>query len=192
MSNRYQKTLETIKTGKMSRAELTKLMANAQSKVGAGDRDALAVLEALNSAIPADEEYVFMGFCPGANFDNRLDIEWKKNGILTFVFWESEQQRDRFVAIAAGDLVILKKRHQYGKTMQLFGFGRVLRRRVADDGKSYLEMDWSKQERIIEVPLLACNSTIDVRSAEKVIASMPPDFFEWLNEPGDAVNRKQK
>ena len=66
-----------------------------------------------------------MGFCPGANFDNRLDIEWKEKGICTFIFLRSEQQLERFNDIWPGDLIVLKKRHQFGKTMLLYGHGRA-------------------------------------------------------------------
>ena len=192
MANKYQKTLDTIHGGTMSRAQLARLRVNAHRKAQAGDPDAVVVLEALDAAVPADEEYVFMGFCPGADFNNRLDVEWKRRGVLTFVFWESEQQRDRFESIAPGDLIILKKRQRFGETMQLFGFGRVRRRRTDEDGHSYLEMNWSAQERVIEVPLMACNSTIDVRTAERVGTVMPPEFFDWLYEPGDVIGARPR
>lgn len=187
MTNKYHKTIESIKAGKFSRADLARIQTKADAGVQRGDNDSRALLDALNSAIPPDEQYVFMGFCPDATFDNRLDIEWKAKGVCTFVFWESEQQRDRFHAISRGDLIILKKRQKFGETMQLFGFGRVKRLRTDEEGRRYLEMAWSTQDRIIEVPLMACNATIDVRTAEKVLKAMPHEFFEWLAESGDAA-----
>jgi hypothetical protein len=42
-------------------------------------------------------------------------------------------------------------------------------------------MNWSNQKEIIEVPLMACNSTVDVRSIEQVEDEMLTEFFTWLN-----------
>jgi hypothetical protein len=187
MTNKYHKTIGSIKASKFSRAELARIRTKVIAGVERGDRDSQDLLDALDSASPPDEQYVFMGFCPGASFDNRLDIEWKAKGICTFILWESEQQSDRFQAISPGDLIILKKRQKSGESMQLFGFGRVKRLRTDEVGHRHLEMDWSTQDRIIEVPLMACNSTIDVRTTEKVLAALPQEFFEWMAEPGDAV-----
>jgi hypothetical protein len=47
-------------------------------------------------------------------------------------------------------------------------------------------MNWSTQDQIIEVPLMGCNSTVDVRTIEQVEAEMPVDFFSWLNQPVQA------
>jgi hypothetical protein len=187
MIHKYYKTIESIKAAKFSRPDLARMRTKAVAGIERGDQNAQAVLDALDSAIPPDEQYVFMGFCPDANFDNRLDIEWKAKGICTFIFWESAQQSDRFQAISPGDLIILKKRQKIGETMQLFGFGRVKRLRTGEVGRRHLEMDWSTQDRVIEVPLMACNATIDVRTAEKVLDAMPREFFEWMAAPGDAV-----
>lgn len=41
-------------------------------------------------------------------------------------------------------------------------------------------MNWSNQERIIEVPLMGCGSTVNVKSMKTVEEKMPKEFFEWL------------
>jgi hypothetical protein len=190
--NKYHKTIASIKAVKFSRTELARIRTKAIAGVEGGDRDAQVLLDALDSSMPPDEQYVFMGFCPDASFDNRLDIEWKAQGICTFIFWKSEQQSDRFQAISPGDLIILKKRQKFAETMQLFGLGRVKRLRVDEMGRRRLDMDWSTQDRIIEVPLMACNATIDVRTAEKVLEAMPQEFFQWMAESGDVDCRTKR
>ena len=121
-----------------------------------------------------------MGFCPGATIENRLDIEWKEKGICTFVFIESERQLEKFNDIFTGDLIVLKKIHQFGKTMQLFGHGRVKSWAYDEDGNRYLIMDWAPQDEIIEVPLMGCNSTVDIKTRDTVDSYMPTEFYEWL------------
>ena len=164
----------------MSRAELLKLRRNAEAKVVAGDEEAVAVVQAIDQATPTDSYILFMGFCPGADFSRRLDTAWKKQGICRFDYVESEQQLERFNTICPGDLVVLKKREKFGKTMKLYGHGRVAAVEYDDRNGRYLRMDWSSQEEVIEVPLLGCNSTVDIRSIESVEAEMPDEFYVWL------------
>lgn len=45
--------------------------------------DAKIIIDAINLATPSDTEILFMGFCPDADIDNRLDIEWREKGICT-------------------------------------------------------------------------------------------------------------
>ena len=66
------------------------------------------VLDAINIAIPEDAYILFMGFCPGAEFNNRLDSDWKEQGVCRFDYGKSEHQVERFNTICTGDLVILK------------------------------------------------------------------------------------
>lgn len=77
---KYQKQIDKIESGSMTRAELVKLKENAENLVLKRDADAMFVLHAINEAKPADPYYVFMGFCPDANIENRLDTEWKERG----------------------------------------------------------------------------------------------------------------
>lgn len=180
MTMKYEKALERIQSGTMTRADLVALRENAVAKVEAGDRDAEQVVTAIVQAKPLDSYALFMGFCPGADFNDRLDIEWKAKGICRFDYLESTQQLERFNSICVGDLVVLKKREQFGKTMKLFGHGRVKSIAYDENNIRYLVMDWSAQSEVIEVPLMGCNSTVDVRSIEAVEGEMPDEFWDWL------------
>lgn len=179
---KYQSTIEKIRAKQYKRAELVRMRANAASKLDQGDKDAQAVLDEIDSAQPTDDHIVFMGFCPGATLDNRLDIDWKKTGTCTFTFLDSEHQLERFNNIWPGDLIVLKKRQVFGKTMQLYGHGRVTGVKHDSQGNRYLLMNWSSQEQVIEVPLMGCNSTVDVRTIEQVEAKMPESFYTWLKQ----------
>lgn len=180
---KYQKTIDRIRSGACTRSELIKLRSNAESLQKKGDADVATVIAEIDTATATDKTVIFMGFCPDANFDNRQDIDWKENGICTFTFLRSEQQVDRFNGIWPGDLVVLKKRHKFGKTMLLYGHGRAIGVKYDQDNTRYLEMDWSTQDQIIEVPLMGCNSTVDSRTIEQVEAGMPVEFWSWLNQP---------
>ena len=164
----------------MSRAELGDLRNNAEAKHATGDSDAQAVIDAIDLATPKDKFILFMGFCPGADFADRLDIEWKAKSICRFDYLESEQQLERFKTICPGDLVILKKREQFGRTMNLYGHGRVTSISFDEHKTRYLNVNWSTQDSIIEVPLMGCNSTVDLRSIDIVENEMPPEFWQWL------------
>ena len=178
---KYQKQIDKIRNGDYSRADLNRLRENVARRVQ-HDADARAVLEEIDRATPSDRYIIFMGFCPGADFANRLDVEWREKKVCTFVFLESEQQSQRFNDIWPDDLIVLKKRQRFGETMQLYGHGRVTEVKYDPSGNRYLEMNWSPQEEIIEVPLMGCNSTVDVRTIERVEAEMPVEFFTWLGD----------
>lgn len=122
-----------------------------------------------------------MGFCPHADLANRLDTAWREQEICTFDFDDSPVQMDRFRSIHPGDLIVLKKRQVFGKTMRLYGHGRVHGIRTGPDNRRLLEMKWSIQDEILEVPLMGCDSTVNLRSMEAVEADMQPRFFKWLD-----------
>lgn len=178
---KYQKQLERLKSGEMTRSDLAVMKRNAEALVKKGDADAAEILSEINYSKPSDDYILFMGFCPGADFTQRLDIGWKKEGFCRFDYLESEAQLNRWNTICAGDLVILKKREKFGETMKLYGFGRVKRIAYDQDNTRYFDMDWSTQESEIEVPLMGCNSTVDVKSMNEVEKHMPPSFWAWLN-----------
>lgn len=182
----HQKAIEKIRSGEYSRAELVRLRDNAEALLKRGDESVVAVIAEIDKATPADKTIIFMGFCPDANFDNRLDIDWKAKGICTFDFLQSERQLERFNGIWPGDLIVLKKRQQFGKTMLLYGHGRAAGVEYDQANIRYLVMDWSAQDDIIEVPLMGCNSTVEVRTIEQVEAEMPAAFFHWLGHPNPA------
>lgn len=178
-----QERLAKIRSRAYTRSELSQMRKNAEAMRQKGNPDAAAVLAAIDEAEPLDDFIVFMGFCPGASLENRLDVEWKQKGICTFIFLDSPSQLERFNSILPCDLIVLKKRHVFGKTMQLFGHGRVSGVRYDDEGHRYLLMNWSPQEEVIEVPLMGCNSTVDIRTIGQVEAEMPAPFYDWLKSP---------
>ncbi|GAA5188927.1 hypothetical protein [Ferrimonas gelatinilytica] len=177
---KYEKIIDRISSGIMSRTDLVKLKANADRKLSEGDLEAKHVLNAINNATTTDEYVLFMGFCPDADFNNRLDIGWKENKICRFDYLDSERQLERFNSICKGDLVVLKKREKFGKTMKLYGHGRVSSVSYDENNIRFLNMDWSSQDQIIEVPLMGCNSTVDIKSIESIEGEMPEDFYDWL------------
>jgi len=178
---KYEKIISIIQSGTKDRAELSKMRRNAEAKLKEGDVDAQAVIDAIHISVPADDYILFIGFCPGGNVENRQDVKWKEKGICSFDYVESVSQMERFDSICAGDLVILKKREQFGKTMKLYGHGRVQSAVMIEENNNHvLKVLWSDQEDIIEVPLLGANSTVDIRTIERVEKEMPEEFFEWL------------
>ncbi|MCL1043711.1 hypothetical protein L2712_18965 [Shewanella marisflavi] len=64
--------------------------------------------------------------------------------------------------------------------MKLYGHGRVNGIAYDEDQVRYLKMGWSNQEEIIEVPLMGCNSTVDIKTIEAVEDEMPEEFYTWL------------
>lgn len=181
----HEKIINNIRNGVFSRAELLRIRSNAEDILKKGDDTVKLVIEEIDFANPVDKKIIFMGFCPDADIGNRLDIEWKRQGICTFIFLESEGQLARFNDIWGGDLIVLKKRQQFGKTMRLYGHGRVSGVNYDNENNRYLEVKWSPQEEIIEVPLMGCNSTVDVKTIEQVEAEMPSEFYSWLNHGQD-------
>ena len=179
---RYEKVITRILNGEMSRIDLLNLKDNAIQKLASGDVDAEAVISAINIAKPRDQYILFMGFCPGADFSERLDIEWKAKGVCRFDYLESTTQLERFSGICVGDLIVLKKREQFGKTMKLYGHGRVTGIEYDDENVRFLKVDWSSQDEVIEVPLMGCNSTVDVKAIEDVETEMPEEFYRWIDQ----------
>lgn len=177
---KYKKLLDQIAQRGVSREKLRILRENATRELKAGNQDAESVIDALDQATPTDQYVVFMGFCPDANFENRLDIDWRRESVCTYIYYDDEKQTERFDSIHVRDLVILKKRQRIGKTMQLFGYGRVTGIKYDPDDHRYLTMNWSSQDEIIEVPLMGCNSTVDIKSTDAVYDAMPDTFYKWL------------
>lgn len=179
---KHQAIIDKIRSGGYLRSELIKLHFNAQAMQKKGSAEATEILDELGVARPFDKSIVFMGFCPGADFARRQDVEWKQKGICEFKWRQSKPQYSRFREIWPGDLIVLKKREKFGVTMRLHGHGRVTGFQYDQDGDRYLEMDWSNQEQVIEVPLMGCNGTVDVRTIERTEREMPEAFFRWLGQ----------
>ena len=177
---RYAKIIQRVGSGEMSRADLVALRDNAAQKLAAGDAEAQSVIDAIRIAKPKDDYVLFMGFCPGADFNERLDIEWKAQGICRFDYLEDKVQLERFNTICRGDLVVLKKRQVFGVSMRLYGHGRVTGIEWDESSVRYLKVNWSPQDKVIEVPLMACNSTVDIKDMKSVEDEMPAEFWDWL------------
>lgn len=173
--------LDRLARGEFSRAELSKLRINAAAKASHGDLEAKAILNAIDDSPAAADKYIlFMGFCPGANFDNRLDVEWRQQGFCYYHYEEDALQFERFQTILRGDLIILKKRHEFGRTMRLYGHGRVTG--IRQGRYRDLQVDWAPEGEVITVPLMGCNSTVDIRTIDQVNADMPDEFHAWLSK----------
>lgn len=178
--SKYSKIIQKIQGSNLSRSDLDSIQKNARAALAKGDADAQTVIDAIGTAVPQDKYYIFMGFCPGADFSRRQDIRWREEGICDFFFYDSEHQIERFRSILPGDLIILKKIEKFGKTMKLFGHGRVVELLDTVSGDRLLKMAWSHQVEIIEVPLLACNETVNVKSPSQVDGVMPELFWDWV------------
>jgi hypothetical protein len=187
------KLIDAIRAGRKSRHALAQHEANAHAALKQGDADAPLVLDALKRAVPTDPYFWFLGFCPNADVGNRLDTEWRAQGICTCTidrFDESrgqERQIEDFMNIRIGDRLILKKDKKRGHTMTLHGYGRVTA--LAEDGATqprYIErsliVDWAAQAAEIEVPFMGCTATVNWRDADRVEREMPAEFFAWLGE----------
>jgi hypothetical protein len=181
---RYQKTLEQIKLGNLTRADLQTMRVRAQKKLDEGDEEARLVLQALDCAVAKDSGIIFMGFCPNGELANRLDEQWKEHGTCTFDYDDSIDQMNLFRSICAGDFIVLKKSEEFGRTMSLHGHGRVTGTNTGSDGRRHLEVDWSPTPRFAsEVPMMGCQSTVNLRDMKTVENAMPFEFFDWAQLP---------
>ncbi|PWL25023.1 MAG: hypothetical protein DCO98_01205 [Altererythrobacter sp. XM-24bin4] len=184
MNPQIRLALEGIRAGKRTRTELLKIRDNAKALLDRGNQEMRLIIDEINltTVPPLQAHYVFMGFCPDANFENRQDEIWVRDGVCLFDFVESEHQLKRFGEILPGDTVVLKKIEKFGETMCVYHHGTVTQ--IVDSkltNKPYLRVDWCTPEEFIEVPLMACNGTVDVRSLETVEREMPAEFWTWLN-----------
>jgi len=173
-----QKTIERIKSGTVSRNELDTLRANAESRRHLPGAQEL--LAAIQMAKPLNTYMVFMGFCPNAEFSNRLDLEWKKQGTCTFDYYEDEVQSARFNSIMPGDIIVLKKREVFGVSMKVYGHGIVTSYAYDSENRRILNVTWSDQNEVIETPLMGANSTVNIKDMSVINNEMPEQFFQWL------------
>ncbi len=173
--------LAKLQSMSCSREELLKFRADAKVSWLQGDLEAEKILDAIDQIKPVDDFTVFMGFCPYGLLKNRLDTQWKMQNICTFDFQASEVQIRRFNKIFSGDLVVLKKREVFAVSMRLYGFGRVDQVKTDQSGNRKLLMKWSNQREEIVVPLMGCNSTVNVKNRAQVGGEMPAHYFDWLD-----------
>lgn len=185
---KHENTVNRIKSAELTRAELQTIRGHAQIKYDNGDEEARLVLQALDSAVAKDSGIIFMGFCPNGEIANRLDMQWKQNGICTFDYDESIDQMNLFRSICVDDFIVLKKSEDFGRTMSLHGHGRVIGRNTGEDGRRFLGMNWSPAVAFpSNVPLMGCQSTVNLRDMQTVEGAMPHEFFDWANLPRTTV-----
>lgn len=175
--------INRVQKGQHSREELWQIREHALAYLARGNDDAQFLIDEINQTpvAPLHRHYLFMGFCPGATLENRQDETWMSEGFCKFDFIDSTHQYNRFCKMHAGDVIILKKRDIMQQTMRLFGHG-IIKRVVQSQlsVKTYFRVDWFKPETEIDVPLMACNSTVDIRKLGQVEGAMPSEFWEWL------------
>lgn len=182
--------LDKIVTGELSRDEFLIIRDNALRIINNPSteemrRNAEIVLAACDrhAPEPISSHYNFMGFCPGADILRRRDTLWREMDICDFHFYDSPAQMEAFTKQLPGDWIILKKREVFGRTMKLYGFGKITRRRVNENNEVLFDVNWNTQANEIEVPLMGCNATVNMRSLTQVDDGMPQDFWVWLENP---------
>ncbi|NVJ99920.1 MAG: hypothetical protein HWE12_00120 [Oceanospirillaceae bacterium] len=78
--------------------------------------------------------------------------------------------------------MILKKHEEFGKTMRIYSHGKVKAAKTSRIELPYLPVDLITPEEFLELPLMGCNTTVDVRSIKRVEDEMPEEFWEWLGQ----------
>ena len=174
------KVQKILASNSLTRTELANYRDRILNMIEVADPHRAELMRAFDNATPSDSYLVFMGFCPGADFSHRQDLRWRQLGICEFEFDESEIQIRRFAGILVGDQIILKKREIIGKTMKLYGHGKVVGVDYTPEGRRFLRMDWAATDIVIKVPLMGCNSTVNLKKTSAVLKDMPSEFHAWL------------
>lgn len=187
----------------MDEQGLERLKANAEAKIAANVNpdDARQCIEEIEQArlrllglgrlpplhLSPEAKVCFLSFCPAGSIENRLDGKWFAEGIAEVWNWQGEErdQHSIFTTLEPGDLIILKKQQKLYVTVRLFGFGIV--KGIKEDGqtddgfpKRSLYVDWSDQIHQLDVDI-HCSKTVDMKTQEELLESMPEEFFIWLN-----------
>jgi len=191
----YQ-NVERIISGKCSRSEMLRIRENANNLIEmaidtptreneAKAKEAAEDLSACDSHMPEplSSQYNFMSFCLGADIDKRRDVKWREQGSCDFDFWESEGQMTAFSLQVPGDWIILKKENEPNETMTLYGFGKIMKRLMDIKGFTYFDVNWNDQPEEMLVPLMGCNSNINMKTLERVKRVMVKEFWVWLSHP---------
>ena len=177
------KLLQRIQRKEIPRSDLLKIRENAKSLLQKGNAEAAEIIDAINKIGPPKLEamYAFLGFCPGGDIENRQDDKMLKDGIYEYNDISKVKQLEHLTDIMVGDTIILKKRQTFGKTMRIYSYGpvnEVCESRIT--GKPYFRVEWTTPSEFLEVPLMACNSTVNIRDVANVEKSMPEEFWDWL------------
>jgi len=188
--------IERIISGKCSRSEILRIRENATNiikiAIDRPDKESEAKAKEANEELlacdshmpePSSSQYNFMGFCPGDDVKRRRDTMWREQGICYFDFEESKGQVTAFSLQVPGDWIILKKIKECDKTMSLYGFGKITKRHTDDIKFTYFDVKWNTQSEEILVPLMGCNSNINMKTLERVEKTMDKEFWIWLSHP---------
>ena len=191
----YQ-NIERVISGKCSRSEILRIRESANNIIkNAIDKpskenetkakEATEALLACDSHMPEplSSQYNFMGFCPGDDIKKRRDAIWREQGICDFHFGESEGQMTAFSLQVPGDWIILKKKEKLNETMSLYGFGKINKRLIDEKGLTHFQVNWNDQSEKMLVPLMGCNSYINMKALKRVEKVMPKEFWDWINHP---------
>jgi len=178
----FAKTILRLEPGAMTREQLANMKANILDRALIDDPLLPELLLAIEKSSTRDSRIIFMGFCPNADFARRLDLDWKSRGVCEFHFDDSEHQDRNFATIRKGELLVLKKNHVLGKSVQLYGHGRVVDICFDEEQRRYLKVDWSLDDSIIEVQLTGCTATVNIMTRSKVEAKCGADFYKWLGK----------
>jgi len=191
----YQ-NIEKIMSGKCSRSEILRIRESASilikaaidkptKKNEAKAKEAAEDLSACDGHMPEplSSQYNFMGFCPGADIKRRRDAVWREQGTCEFYFGDNEGQMTAFSLQVPGDWIILKKVQELDKTMTLYGFGKITKRFMDEKGFAYFDVNWNDQSEEILVPLMGCNSDINMKTLERVEKIMGKEFWDWISHP---------
>jgi hypothetical protein len=191
----YQ-NVERIILGKCSRSEMLRIRENASNLIEAAidkptrenearAKEAAEDLLVCNSYMPEplSSQYNFMGFCPGAEIERRKDVKWREQGTCDFDYCESEGQMTAFSLQVPGDWIILKKVNGPSPTMTLYGFGKIMKRLMDVNGFTYFDVNWNDQSEEILVPLMGCNSNINMKTLDRVEKVMGKEFWVWFSYP---------
>lgn len=176
--------MESVRSGNLSRTDLLRMKTNAEARLNENPRIEELLELISKTAVPSLEaEYVFMGYCPGADLSRRKDTEWIAGGFITFEFIESDRQHKQFNGIHPPDKIILKKREEFGETMLIHAYGEVTESAISKStGLTYHRVNWKIKDEPIIVPLLGCNATVNIRSITQVDEGMTPEFWDWLKQ----------
>ena len=191
----YQ-NIKRIISGKCSRSELLRIRENASNIIEmAFDNpskenkiQAIEASEALSACDsympdPLSSQYNFMDFCPGADIKRRKDAIWREQGTCDFQLEGSAGQITAFSLQVPGDWIVLKKLEETEKTMFLYGFGKITKRLIDEKGFTYFDVNWNDQSKEILVPLMGCNSNINMKTLERVSKAMDKIFWDWISHP---------
>lgn len=65
--------------------------------------------------------------------------------------------------------------------MKLYGHGKVTVVYNSSEDRRVLRMNWNYTEKVLDLPLMGCNSTVNLKKPAVVLREIPLEFHEWLS-----------